>query len=693
VPSSSSTAPTPPAAERRPHVLRIHGDERVDDWYWLRDRNDPAVLAHLEAENAYTEAMTSRLAPLQERLFEEFKARIQETDESPPVYWGGHWYYVRTVEGLEYAIRCRRTGALDAPEQVLLDENELAAGKEYFALRAFAPSPNHRLAAYGVNFDGSDNADIHFRDLEARRDLDDIITEVTANVAWAADNTTVFYAARDEALRPHQIWRHRLGQRDAKDVLVYQEDDQRFRVHIERTKSGRFLLLTSASSLTSEVRYLDATTPEAEFAVIDARSTGHEYSVDHHGDRFLITTNVDGAVNFKLMEAPEDDPSRTNWRALVAHREDARLNGVDVLRNWIILVEQANAVPRLRIMATGPGGAHDGEIRELEVPEEVSSTTLGSNPEYDRDVLRFHYESMITPDSTFDEDLTTGERTLVKQEPVLGGYHPSEYVTTREWATAADGTRIPLSLVRRKDTPLDGSAPAMLYGYGSYELSMDPYFSPFILSLLDRGFVYAIAHIRGGGEMGRRWYDDGKFLKKRNTFSDFIAAAEHLISTRHTSAPRLVAMGGSAGGLLVGAVLNERPDLFGGALALVPFVDVVTTMLDESIPLTVGEFEEWGNPKDVEYYHYMKSYSPYDNVREVDYPPILVTTGINDTRVAFWEPAKWVARLRDRTTSANPILLKTELGAGHGGPSGRYNAWRERAFFYAFALDCVGITA
>jgi oligopeptidase B len=661
----------------------MHGDERIDDWYWLRDRDDPATLAYLEAENAYTEAMTAGTKALQETLFQEFKSRIQETDESPPVFHGGHWYSERMVEGLEYAIHARRTGSIDAGEDVLLDENELAAGKDYFDLRAFKPSPDHRLAAYGVNFDGSDNTDLRFRDLERKRDLDDVVPDVTGNVAWASDNATVFYAARDAALRPHQIWRHRLGDPIERATLVFQEDDERFRVHVDRTKTGAYLLISSESALTTEVRYLRADDPEGEFHVIEPRRTGHEYGVNHHGDRFLVTTNSGGAVNFKLMEVPVDDPGEANWRELVAHRDDARLLGTDVLRDWIVLVEQSDAVPKLRVMR-----AATGELRELEVPEEVSSTELGPNPEFDRSILRFEYESMVTPRTTYDEDLETGERTLVKQVPVLGGYDPEVYVTAREWATAPDGTRVPLSVVRRRDTPVDGTAPGMLYGYGSYEITIDPAFSHFVLSLLDRGFVYAIAHIRGGGELGRRWYDDGKFLRKRNTFTDFIACAEQL----RGSVGKLVAMGGSAGGLLMGAVINERPDLFDGVLALVPFVDVVTTMLDETIPLTVGEFEEWGNPKDPEYYAYMKSYSPYDNVTAQAYPPMLVTTGLNDTRVAFWEPAKWVAKLRTMKTDDAPLLLKTELGAGHGGPSGRYNAWRERAFWYAFALSCAGVT-
>lgn len=679
--------PTPPAAPRRPRTLSLHGDDRVDDWYWLRDRDDPEVLAYLEAENAYTESMTEHLEPLRERLFEEFKARIQETDESPPVFHGGHWYYSRTVEGLEYAIHCRRTGELDAPEQVLLDENALAEGHDYFDLRALEPSPEHTLMAYGVNFDGSDNTDIRFRDLGRGEDLDDVIPAVTENVVWASDSRTVFYAARDAALRPHQIWRHRLGDPITDALLVYQEDDERFRVEVERTKSGGFIVVTTASSLTTECRVLEAGDPTGPLRLVEPRQEGRRYFVDHHGDRFLIVTNDDGAVNHKLVEAPVAAPGRDNWRDVVSHREDARLHDVEVFRDWIVLAEQSGGVPRLRVMRVS-----DDEIHDLAVPEEVSSTRPGENPEFDRSILRFEYESMVTPASIFDYDLETRTRTLVKQTPVLGDFDPSRYRSERQWAVAFDGTRVPMSLVYRTDAPRDGSAPAVLYGYGSYEISIDPYFSHFLLSLLDRGFVYAIAHIRGGGEMGRRWYEAGKFLQKSNTFNDFIACAEHLVAEGYTSPERLVAMGGSAGGLLVGVAVNLRPELFRGALALVPFVDVVTTMLDETIPLTTGEFEEWGNPKDPEYYTYMKSYSPYDNVEDKEYPAMLVTTGLNDTRVAFWEPAKWVAKLRAIKLGDRPLLLKTEMGAGHGGPSGRYHEWRERAFYYAFVLHVLGIT-
>ncbi|MBW3616087.1 MAG: S9 family peptidase, partial [Actinobacteria bacterium] len=562
----------------------------------------------------------------------------------------------------------------------------LAEGHDYFDLRALEPSPDHAVIAYGVNFDGSDNTDIRFRDLLRDTDLPDVIPSVTENVVWASDNLTVFYAARDAALRPHQIWRHRLGDPPGGAELVYQEDDERFRVCVERTKSGRFIVVTSASALTTECLVLEAHDPAGALRLVEPRQEGLRYFVDHHGERFLIVTNDDGAVNHKLVEAPLTTPGRAHWRDVVAHREDARLHDVEVFRDWIVLAEQAGAVPRLRVMPAG-----DGETHEVEVPEEVSSTRVGPNPEFDRSILRFEYESMVTPQSVFDYDMEARTATLVKQTPVLGGFDASRYRTERQWATAPDGTRVPMSLVYRNDVARHGSAPAVLYGYGSYEISIDPYFSHFSLSLLDRGFVYAVAHVRGGGEMGRRWYESGKFLHKANTFTDFIACAEHLCANGYTSPPRLVAMGGSAGGLLVAAAANLRPELFRGVVALVPFVDVVTTMLDETIPLTTGEFEEWGNPKDPEYHAYMKSYSPYDNVEAKEYPAMLVTTGLNDTRVAFWEPAKWVARLRATKVGDQPVLLKTEMGAGHGGPSGRYNEWRERAFYYAFILDVVGL--
>jgi oligopeptidase B len=602
------------------------------------------------------------------------------------VWWHGHWYSTRTVEGLEYEIHGRRTGSLDAPEDVLLDENELAAGNDFFELRALAISPSHDLAAYGVNFDGTDFCDLRFRDLTRKRDLDDVIANTAGDIEWANDDRTVFYVQVDPALRPHQLWRYRIGEPDS-HTLIYEEPDERFRVRIEKTKDDAFLALATVSATTTEVRVLAAGDAMGEFSVIEPREEGLRYSIDHHpGLGFLVTTNADGAVNYKLCRVDPADPARANWEELVPHREAVRFYGPGVFKDHLVLAERANAVRRLRVMRIA-----DRETWDIDQPEEVSTAVLGDNPEFDTSMLRYEYSSMVTPETVFDYDLETRARTLVKQQPVLGGFDTADYRTERAWATADDGALVPMSLVYRAGIERTPDTPCLVYGYGSYEISIDPDFSPFAVSLLDRGVLYVIAHPRGGGELGRRWYEDGKFLKKRNTFNDFVACAEHLVKQGWTSPARLVAMGGSAGGLLMGGIVNDRPDLFAGVLALVPFVDVVTTMLDETIPLTVPEYEEWGNPANAEYYEYMKSYSPYDNVRAHAYPPLLVTTGINDTRVAYWEPAKWVARLRETKTDNNPLLLKTELGAGHHGPSGRYGEWRERAFWYAWALDQLGL--
>ena len=698
-------SPVPPVPESRPETLEAHGDRRVDEWYWLRDKGDPDVLAHLEAENRYTEAMTVRLAPLRDRLYSEILSRIQETDLTVPILKGPWWYYTRTVEGLQYPIHCRRaapgTGTrspaleerprtpeeIDGAEHVLLDENALAEGHSYFAVGGFEISPDHRLLAYSMDVDGGERYTLRFRDLDTGADLPDVIEDVYYGLAWASDNRTIFYTRPDEAMRPYQVWRHRLGSNPDDDVRVVEEPDDRFFLGVGRTKDGAYLVCSSSSQVTSEARVLRSEDPEGDWTMVEPRRQGIEYSVDHQGDRFLIVTN-DGAENFRLVEAPEDNPGRSQWRELVPYDPEVKLDGVDPFERHLVLYERAEAQERIRILTVG-----DGSIRTIELPEPVASVWGGANPEYADQVLRFGYTSLITPQSVFDYDMDGGERRLLKQQPVLGGYDPSLYRTERLWATAEDGTRVPVSLVTRTDTPRDGSAPAFLYGYGSYEHSIDPSFSSVRLSLLDRGFVYAIAHIRGGGEMGRRWYEDGKLLRKRNTFSDFIAATRLLVQERWTSAGRIVARGGSAGGLLMGAVANTAPELFGAIVAEVPFVDCLTTILDETLPLTVTEWEEWGNPvADPEVYAYMKSYSPYDNVADLPYPAILATSGLNDPRVGFWEPTKWVAKLRRHTTSGRPILLKTEMGAGHRGPSGRYDAWKDEAFVLAFVLDALGIT-
>jgi oligopeptidase B len=672
-----------PEAPRRPTVLRRHGDERVDDWYWLREKDDPEVLAYLEAENAYTDAMTAHSADLQERLYEEFRGRIQETDESALVPHGGYWYFRRTVEGQEYAIHCRREGAPGGPELVLLDENVLAEGHDYFRLGVLAVSPDHSKLAYSVDNTGGERYTLRIRDLESGRDLPDEIPDTYYGFAWSSDSGTVFYNRPDEAMRPYQLWRHELGSNPAEDVCVYEEPDERFFLSVSRTRSGAFIVLTLGSMVTSEAHVLPAEDPEGEFRIVEPRRQGVEYWLDHRDDRFYLVTN-DDAPNFRLMTAPIDSPGRANWRELIPNREDVRLLGVDAFAGHLALYERAEALRRIRVV--DPDTA-EGE--EIEQPEPVYAATGGDNREFDTQQLRFLYASLVTPESHVDYDVRSRERIVRKQEPVIG-YEPEQYVTERTWATAPDGERVPISLVYRRDRPNE-PGPALLVGYGSYESSTDPTFESLRVSLLDRGFLFGIAHVRGGGELGRRWYENGKLEHKQNTFTDFIACAEQLVAEGRTSPQQLAVRGGSAGGLLMGAVVNLRPDLFGAVVAEVPFVDVVTTILDDSLPLTVIEWEEWGNPNDPLFYETMKAYSPYDNVEAKEYPPMLVTAGLNDPRVAYWEPAKWVAKLRATKTDANPLLLRTRMGSGHGGPSGRYERWRDRAFVYAFILDALGV--
>jgi len=690
---ATTPAATPPSARRIPHVLTAHGDERPDDWYWLRNRDDPEVIAYLEAENAYADAALAPLVPLRDRIFGEIKSRVQETDESAPVADGAWEYTSRTLEGAQYAIHCRRArgDAADAA-RVVLDENVLAGTSDYFSLGAFEVTPDHRVLAYSVDFNGGERYTLRFRDLTTGADLPDVVDDVTYGIAWADDMRTCFYVRPDDAMRPHEVWRHVLGTPAADDVLVMREDDERFYLGIERTRSGRFVLVDASSKLTSEVWFVPTDAPESELRVIVAREHGHEYLVEHHcsemhGDRFLILTNQGGAArNFELVAAPCASPGRASWEPLVPHRDDVKLDAVSAFADHIVLSERAYGLERLCVMTVDAGAAH-----EIEMPDPVYSVWVGPNPEFATRTLRYGYTSLVAPITDVDYDMETRRAAVVKTQPVLGGYDASRYTSARLWATAADGAQIPISLVHRSDTPVDGSAPALLYGYGSYEISTDPSFRASRLSLLDRGFVFAIAHVRGGGEMGRAWYEAGRLEHKTNTFTDFVACAEHLIALGYTSAARLVARGGSAGGLLVGAVANLRPDLFAGIVAEVPFVDVVTTMLDPTLPLTVTEREEWGDPREAEAYARMKAYSPYDNVRAVDYPALYVTTGLNDPRVQYWEPAKWVAKLREVSTSDKPLYLRTEMGAGHGGPSGRYDAWRDEATVLAFVCRAVGV--
>jgi oligopeptidase B len=668
-------------------MLEKHGDRRVDPYYWMREKDNPEVLAHLEAENAYTEAATATTAELRERLYREIVGRVQETDTSAPSYFKGYWSYTRTVEGLDYEIHCRKPESMDGPEQVLLDGNELAQGHDYFELGFVEASPDQNLLAYAADYTGAELFELRFRDVSTGSELEDVLPDVYYGAAWAADNTTFFYVKADPAMRPFQVWRHRLGTSPDRDVLVLHEDDERFELSVEPTKSERYIIFCATSQVTTECRFVAADEPDAEPSLIEPRRQGIEYSIDHQEDRFLVLTN-DGALDFRLMAAPVADPGRASWVEVVPERDGVRINFTDVHRHHVVLGQRSDGLQRLEVLDCKTGQTH-----VVEQPDAAYTAFPGSNPVYDSEVMRFFYTSLTAPFSAVDYDMRTRERTLVKEQPVRGGYDRADYVTERLWATAPDGVKVPISLVRRRDVEPNGANPTLLYGYGAYEVSNDPMFDPARLSMLERGFVFAIAHVRGGGEMGRGWYEDGKFMNKTNTFTDFIACATHLIDRGYTSSSKLAIRGRSAGGLLIGAVLNERPDLFSCAVAQVPFVDVVTTMLDETVPLTVTEYEEWGNPNDVEYYEYMKSYSPYDNVRAAAYPAMLVTAGLNDPRVSYWEPAKWVAKLRETKLGGRPLLLQTQMGAGHSGPSGRYESWREEAFVTAFVLSQLGAEA
>ena len=674
-------APMPPSPAQHPTVLTKHGDSRIDPYFWLRQRANPEVIAYLEAENLFADAVMAPTARLQQRLYQEIVDRVEQTDTSPPTYLKGYWHYTRTVEGLDYEIYCRRKGSMDAPEEVELDGNELARGHDYFELGFVEHSPDENILAYAIDLTGNELHQVRFRDLSTGRDLPDVLDDVYYGSAWSADSKTFLYVRPDKAMRPYQVWRHELGTPISRDVLVLQEDEERFELGVELTKSERYIIFTSSSQITSESRYLRSDDQTGEPILIEARRHGVEYSVDDQEDLFLMLTN-DGAHNFKLVAAPVDHPGREAWTDLVPEREGVRLNAIDVHINHVVIGQRSDGLQRLEVL-----DSRTGELHLVEQPDTTYTAYAGSNPVYESSVMRYFYTSLTAPWSSFDYDMDTRERTLVKEQPVRGGYNREDYITDRLWATSADGVRVPLSLVYRRDLALNGTNPTILYGYGAYELPSDPMFDAARLSLLDRGFIYAIAHVRGGGEMGREWYEDGKFLTKTNTFDDFIACAAELIDRGYTSPRHLAIRGRSAGGLLIGAVLNARPDLFACAVAQVPFVDALTTMLDESIPLTVNEYEEWGDPNDPEFYDYMKSYSPYDNVRRVAYPAVLVTAGLNDPRVPYWEPAKWVAKLRSATLSSSPILLKTDLESGHSGPSGRYESWREEAFVSAFVVD------
>jgi oligopeptidase B len=691
---------SPPSAKRVPHERTFHGDTVTDEYAWLADQDDPDTLAYLKDENAWTEAATADLAGLRETLFTEIKTRTQETDLSVPARKGGYWYYTRIVEGQQYPIHCRVAAVPDQPdppstvdgtplagEEVLLDGNALAEGHDFFSLGTFDISADGRWLAYSTDFAGDERFELHVKDLSTGEVLADSVPNTYYGTAWSADASTLFYITVDDAWRPYRVWRHTVGGGPAAtaDELVYEEADERFWVSIELTRSERFILIDTSSKVTSEVRYIPADRPHDPPAVIAPRRQGVEYSVEHHGHRFLILHN-DGAEDFALGYTSVDAPGE--WTSLIEHRPGTRLLAVDAFSRYLVVSLRRDGLTGLRVVPLDGGAEYD-----IELPEPIYAVGPDANPEFQTDSFRLHYVSFVTPDSVYDCDLATGALTLRKRRPVLGGYDPGEYEQHREWALADDGTRVPISLVARRGTPRDGTAALVLYGYGSYEISVDPWFSIPRLSLVDRGVVFAIAHIRGGGELGRNWYERGKLLAKKNTFLDFVTAARHLVATGWTAPERLIGRGGSAGGLLIGAVANLAPAAFGGFVAEVPFVDALTTILDPSMPLTVTEWEEWGNPlADPEVYAYMKSYSPYENVSSGSYPPILAVTSLNDTRVRYHEPAKWVARLRSLSPSTS-VLLKTEMGAGHSGPSGRYDVWREEAFVLSWILSRVGLPA
>ena len=677
--------PTPPLAKRVPHRLEHHGHVRTDEYYWLRDRENPEVLAYLHAENEYAAMLRNHTGDLEQTLFEEICGRIQPTDLSVPFRLGDFWYYIRYEEGKEYALYCRKEKSLTNPESIMVDGNELARGHDYFSLGNWAVSPGQDILAYAIDTQGRRIFTIGFKNLTTGETLDDCIPLVTGNMEWGNDNRTLIYSRQDpETLRSNQIFRHRLGTNPALDTLVYEETDETFSVSIEKTKSKRYLMIGSHQSITSEYRYVHADYPESDFQIFQARKRGHEYDVDHLGDHFFIRTN-DEAKNFRLMRTETNKTSLAQWEEVIPHRPEVFLEGFELFENFLVLEERRQGLIHLRVIRTTDGSEH-----ELDFGEPAYLATLGDNLEADTSYLRYGYTSMTTPMTIYDYHMATREKILLKQEPVLGSFHISHYRTERLFAPASDGITIPISLVYRKGFVPNGTHPLLLYGYGSYGASMDASFSSPRLSLLDRGFVYALAHIRGGEELGRQWYENGKLLFKKNTFTDFIACAEFLLQQGYAAPQKLFAIGGSAGGLLMGAIINMRPDLFHGVVAQVPFVDVVTTMLDPNIPLTTGEYDEWGDPNQQQFYEYMLSYSPYDNLQPQSYPHLLVTSGLHDSQVQFWEPTKWVAKLRALKTDNQRLLLRTNMDAGHSGASGRFKRYEETAMIYAFLLDLAG---
>jgi len=674
----------PPATEKKPKTTEINGDRLVDNYFWLREKTNPAVIAHLEAENAYTDSVMKPTAALQEKLYNEILSHIKQTDNSVPYRWGNYFYYTRTVEGQQYSIFCRKQGSLNAPEQVLLDLNEMAKGQKFMSVGSFAPSDDGNLLAFSTDNTGYRQYTLQVKNLKTGELMPEKIERVD-NVAWATDNKTLFYVTEDDVTkRNDKMFRHVLG--SDKYELLYNEKDELFDIGVGRSRDKAVILLGSYSKTSTEFQYIPANDPNASWKVILPRQADHEYDIDHRGDLFYIRTNK-GAKNFRVVTAPVSAPSEKNWKEFVAHRPAVKVDSVDLFADHAVLSEWENGLEQIEIV-----NFKNNQRHRIAFPEPVYSAGISSNREFSTTVVRYNYQSLSTPSSVFDYDMNSRKATLLKQTEVPGGFDKNNYKTERVFATASDGTKIPMSVVYRKTVKLDGSAPLLLYGYGSYGLSIPPSFSASRLALLDRGVVFVIAHIRGGGELGEPWRDAGRMMNKINTFTDFIACAEHLVNNKYTSKDRIAIQGGSAGGMLMGAVTNMRPDLFKAVIAQVPFVDVLNTMLDASLPLTTSEYIEWGNPNEKPAYDYMKKYSPYDNVHKANYPAMLVKVSLNDSQVPYWEGSKLVAKLRDYKTDSNPLLLKVNMGAGHGGASGRYDAIRETAFDYAFVLWQMGIT-
>ena len=686
-----------PVAEKIDKELVAHGDTRIDKYYWMKlsdeqksaaapDMQTAKVLDYLNAENSYREKMMAHTDTFQAKLFEEIKGRIKQTDMSVPYKKNGYYYITRYEEGKEYPIHSRKKENLDAQEDIMLNVNDLAKNHEYYAIASRAVSTNNNILAYCEDSVSRRQYTVCFKDLTTGKMLPDVIPNTSGNITWANDNKTIFYSLNDPALRSYKIMRHIMGTPTKTDFLVFHEKDETFGTFIYKTKSEKYLVIGSSSTLSNEYQILDADKPSGNFKIFQARENKLEFSIDHYGDSWYVLTNKDGAENFKIMTTGLEATQKENWKEFIPHRKDVLIEGMDLFKNHMVLSERVNGITKLKIRPW------KGEEFYIDFKEEAYTAGTSVNLDFDTQTLRVEYTSLTTPSTTYDYDIPTKSLKLLKQQEVIGNFNSDNYTSERIFATAKDGTKIPISIVYKKDFAVDGTRPLLLYGYGSYGYSMDPYFSSVRLSLLDRGFAFAIAHIRGGQEMGRQWYESGKFLKKKNTFSDFIDCAEYLIKEKYVAPNKLFANGGSAGGLLMGAVVNMRPELWAGVIAAVPFVDVVTTMLDESIPLTTGEYDEWGNPNDSVYYNYMKSYSPYDNIEAKAYPPMLVSTGFNDSQVQYWEPAKWVAKLRELKTDKNPLLMYCNMDTGHGGASGRFKQYKEDAMEYAFLLDLAGLS-